>query len=57
MTTLARCGKRTALDDGVDLLGVERLALEQRVRQRVELVAVLDEHLARDLVLLGDDAA
>src|SRR6186713_2110973 len=31
----------TTVEAGLDLLGVERLALEQRVREAVELVAVL----------------
>src|SRR5688572_26236612 len=43
--------------DVADLVGVERLVLEQRLGHRLDLVAVVLEELARDAVLLVDDAA
>src|SRR5215467_15047793 len=47
--------RRTALHDVLDLLGVERLPLEQRLGHRFDLVAVLLDELARQRVLLVDD--
>src|SRR6185295_5951511 len=49
--------RRLAGHDVGDLLGVERLELEQRRRHRLDLVPVLLEDLAGDRVLLVDDAA
>src|SRR5207247_7668967 len=40
-----RCGERALAQDALDLLGVERLALEQRARERVQLLDVLLEDL------------
>src|SRR5574341_965241 len=55
---LRRLGRarRAALHDVVDLVGVERLPLEQRLRHRFDLVAVVLDQLARKPVLLVDDA-
>src|SRR5262249_9586326 len=46
-----------ALEDGLDLLGVERLALDERVGERVELLAAERQELADLAVLLLDDPA
>ena len=49
--------RRLAGHDVVDLVGVDRLELEQRLGHRLDLVAVVLEQLARDRVLLVDDLA
>src|SRR5882672_7537255 len=49
--------RRLARHDVGDLLGIEGLELEQRRRHRLDLLAILLEQLARDRVLLVDDAA
>src|SRR5690606_20624759 len=48
---------RAARHDVVDLVGVDRFPLEQRLGHRLDLVPVLLEDLARGRVLLVDDAA
>src|SRR5690349_12687550 len=49
--------RRLARHDVADLVGVDRLPLEQRLGHRLDLVAVVLEQLAREQVLLVDDAA
>src|SRR4051812_25127932 len=49
--------RRAARHDVADLLGVDRLPLEQRLRHHLDLVAVLLDQVARHAVLLVDDAA
>src|SRR5687768_2297837 len=49
--------RRLARHDVADLVGVEGLELEQRLGHRLDLVAVVLEELARNAVLLVDDAA
>src|SRR5918994_6627983 len=49
--------RRLAGHDVADLVGVERLVLEQRLGHHLDLFAVLLEDLASDAVLLIDDAA
>src|SRR5437879_3436130 len=49
--------RRLAGHDVGDLVGVDGLELEQRLRHRLDLVAVVLEKPARDAVLLVDDAA
>ena len=48
---------RCAVEQGDELLGVDRLALEQDLRQRLEVVAALVEDVLGGLVGLLDDAA
>src|SRR5262245_29858501 len=47
---------RLALEQGDELLGLDRLALEQDLRDRVELLAMVGEDVLRGLVGLFDDA-
>ena len=49
--------RRTALEQLHELLGVDRLALEQEVRDPVEVLAVLGQQVLGGLVGLLDDAA
>src|SRR5436190_15902892 len=49
--------RRAARHDVADLLGIDRLPLEQRLRHHLDLVAVLLDEVARHAVLLVDDAA
>src|SRR5882672_101763 len=48
--------RRLAGHDVADLVGVDGLELEQRLGHRLDLVAVVLEKLAREAVLLVDDA-
>src|SRR5437868_9726829 len=48
--------RRLAGHDVADLVGVDRLELEQRLGHRLDLVAVCFEQSARELVLHIDDA-
>ena len=50
-------GRRTALHDVVDLLGIDGFPFEQGLRHHLDLVAMLFQQLARQRVLLVDDAA
>ena len=52
-----RRARRPAGHDVVDLVGVDRLELEQRGGHRLDLVAIVLEELPRDRVLLVDDLA
>src|SRR5258708_3556305 len=52
-----RWPRRLAGHDVTDLVGVDGLELEQRLGHRLDLVAVVLEELAREVVLLVDDAA
>src|SRR5438309_9446791 len=57
--TLSRCNCAEGCagsEDPGDFLAVERFALEQRARQRVELFEVLFEDLPRALRAVADDA-
>src|SRR6267142_4564461 len=49
--------RRLAGHDVADLVGVDRLVLEQRLGHRLDLVAVVFQQLARKVVLDVDDAA
>src|SRR3954467_4350837 len=48
-------GQIAARQNGLDLVGVERLAFEQRGRQGVQLFAIVAQNLACFVVLLVDD--
>src|SRR5256714_9583306 len=50
-----RFGERARAEDPRDLLGVQRLALEQRAGERVQLLDVLLEDLPRAAGALDDD--
>src|SRR5262245_13270731 len=56
---LRRLGRtrRLPAHDVVDLVGVYGFPLEQRLRHRLDLVAVVDDQLPRERVLLVDDLA
>src|SRR5437868_11002689 len=59
---LARCrGDRAvellAAQQGIDVIAVERLVLEQRLGDLLELLAVPGQDLHRAAVLIGDDPA
>src|SRR5215831_16892584 len=48
---------RLAGHDVADLVGIDRLPLEQRLRHRLDLVAVVDDQLLSERVLAVDDLA